>query len=263
MASQYEDDDDDNLNGMMQNVSLQGDERRPFAGPQNDSSRQRRGINSHLYTKSGRGGRGGGNSHLDDRSNNRGGGSGGGRGRGRGRGGRGGNGGFSQNNYQERNGNGNHSDEENSKAHSTNNDFTYKPNNENFNPPPQRNNGYMHDNRPQKKKNTETFKPSHKPSDMRISAAFARGKPYTKEITSRDVIAVQGLFGEEDDLTIYEKLLEETKDCGIDHNALWQLWHGDTHLIADDKTKWKDSCPTFRMVLEKIQDYFNMNIQGT
>ena len=51
-----------------------------------------------------------------------------------------------------------------------------------------------------KKKNTETFKPSHKPTDMRIRAAFVNNpltQTYTKEMTSRDVLVVHGLFGEE------------------------------------------------------------------
>ena len=32
---------------------------------------------------------------------------------------------------------------------------------------------------------------------------------------------------------------------------LWQSWHGDSHLIADDKRRWKEQCPTFTMVLDR------------
>ena len=48
----------------------------------------------------------------------------------------------------------------------------------------------------------------------------------------------------------YNKLLEEMNECGI-KISLWKLWHGDTHLIADDKKNWKECCPTFRSVIEK------------
>lgn len=53
------------------------------------------------------------------------------------------------------------------------------------------------------------------------------------KLTDRDVILVSGLFEE----NIYQKLLEELSNAGITHNNLWKLWHGDTHLIADDKKK--------------------------
>ena len=31
---------------------------------------------------------------------------------------------------------------------------------------------------------------------------------------------------------------------------MWKLWHGDTHLIVDDKKGWKKSCPTFKYVID-------------
>ena len=44
---------------------------------------------------------------------------------------------------------------------------------------------------------------------------------------------------------------------------LFKLWHGDTHIIADDKKGWKEKCPTFNMIIDKIKDFFNMDIQAT
>ena len=41
------------------------------------------------------------------------------------------------------------------------------------------------------------------------------------------------IFGASDDLTIYNKLLEEIEHSGVDNQRLWQLWHGDSHVIAD------------------------------
>ena len=113
------------------------------------------------------------------------------------------------------------------------------------------------------KRNTETFKPSHKPAEMRILSAPENWKKYSREIQSRDVLMVNGLFCQPDDLTLYNKLLGEIKTSGIDQEDLWKLWHGDSHVIADDKLKWKEACPTFHMVLHKIQEYFDMDIKGT
>ena len=44
---------------------------------------------------------------------------------------------------------------------------------------------------------------------------------------------------------------------------LWKLWHGDSHLIADDKRNWKQLCPTFTYVVDKMRDYFDMDIKAT
>ena len=47
----------------------------------------------------------------------------------------------------------------------------------------------------------------------------------------------------------------------MDSERLWQSWHGDSHWIADDKLKWEDACPTFHMVLDRLADYFSMDIK--
>jgi len=112
------------------------------------------------------------------------------------------------------------------------------------------------------KKNTETFKPSHKPAEMRILCAPVGWTKYSREIMSRDVLIINGLFCEPTDLTLYKKLLNEIKTSGIDQEDLWKLWHGDSHVIADDKLKWKEACPTFHAILHKIQEYFEMDIKG-
>ena len=44
---------------------------------------------------------------------------------------------------------------------------------------------------------------------------------------------------------------------------LWKLWHGDSHVIADDKRNWKQLCPTFTYVVDKMRDYFDMDIKVT
>ena len=86
--------------------------------------------------------------------------------------------------------------------------------------------------------------------DMRIQ--FADGsvnKKYPKKIQSNEVIIVNNLFCDCGNLDIYNKLLDEIKKSGVSEKQLWKLWHGDTHLIADDKKNGKP------IVLHLIQLY--------
>jgi hypothetical protein len=34
-------------------------------------------------------------------------------------------------------------------------------------------------------------------------------------------------------------------------------------VIADDKKGWKKKCPTFNMIVDRIRDYFNIDIKAT
>ena len=42
---------------------------------------------------------------------------------------------------------------------------------------------------------------------------------------------------------VYQKLVNEMKDSDVNQDDLLKLWHGDTHLIADDHLKWKSKFP--------------------
>ena len=122
-------------------------------------------------------------------------------------------------------------------------------------------------------RNTESFQPDHRPADMRILTEWARADNHTAlHFQSRDVVIVQGLFGPEEDRTIYNRLMEETRACGIEPERLFKLWHGDTHMIADDRARgeedgkrfdFKSRCPTFQLVIDRIRDYFGMQIEAT
>jgi len=112
------------------------------------------------------------------------------------------------------------------------------------------------------KKNTENFTPSHEPSEMRVLFSF--GVPqYSRPILTRDVIFVPDLFCTSSDLTIYNQLHSELDSSGLTPHQIWASWHGDSHLIANDRVEWSKHCPTFHMVLDKIQDYFKMKISAT
>jgi len=119
-------------------------------------------------------------------------------------------------------------------------------------------------NRPQhRKKNTESFVPSHAPRDMTIKFADTSKGEYDQDINTRDVIIAKGLFCKVDDLTLYNKLLDEIKKTGKEEKGLWKEWHGDTHLIADDHVDWKKDCPTFNMIINELAKYFNMDVKAT
>ena len=116
---------------------------------------------------------------------------------------------------------------------------------------------------PRPKKNTENFNPCHEPTDMRLLVAQPSLKKFNQEVTSRDVVIVTDLFGSPDDQTLYNELLEELKHVDMDGDRLWQKWHGDSHVIADDKKRWKQDCPTFGKVIEKIKGFFDMDVKAT
>ena len=104
-----------------------------------------------------------------------------------------------------------------------------------------------------KKKNTESFEPSYVKPDMRILVEI--GKSETElNITGNDVIIIPDLFF---DVT-YDDLLKDVKD-----KEIWKLWHGDSHHIADDKLGWKETCPVFNKVIDRIKTYFKMDIKAT
>ena len=113
-----------------------------------------------------------------------------------------------------------------------------------------------------KVKNTECFNPMVDPVDLRV--VYDLGKDNLSiSVTSRDVVIVPNLFSDFPVGDIYNRLVSEINECGIPENQLLKLWHGDTHLIADDHLKWKSKSPTFNMVIERIKNYFKMDIKAT
>lgn len=86
---------------------------------------------------------------------------------------------------------------------------------------------------------------------------------YNRVYQTRDVVMVNDIFCQPGDLSIYNSLLDEIQNSGVEPNKLWQLWHGDSHVIADDKRMWKEKCPTFKWVVDKMADYFGMDVKAT
>ena len=125
------------------------------------------------------------------------------------------------------------------------------------------------DNSPKrnKKKNTECFEPRKDPVDMRIIYDLDP-QHISTSLTSRDVLLAPCVFSNFKSGELYQKLLDEIGACGVPEKDLFKLWHGNnvipgTHLICNDRTPWKNTCPTFAMVIDQIQRYFSMDIQAT
>lgn len=123
--------------------------------------------------------------------------------------------------------------------------------------------------RPPKKKNTECFEPMTKPVDMRVVCDNGTSKDKASvPLTTRDVLLAPHVFNDFAPGELYSKLVEELNSCGIPPEKLLKMWHGNdkiegTHLIADDKTRWKDTCPTFKLVIDRLRKFFDMDIQAT
>lgn len=116
-------------------------------------------------------------------------------------------------------------------------------------------------NRKRKPKNTESFDPDLSPPDMRLMIEYENKETYPNKIQENDVIILPNFF---QDPSIYNELLREMKETEFNQDKLWKLWHGDSHLIADDKLgNWKAQCPTFIKVINKMKDYFNVDVKAT
>ena len=127
-----------------------------------------------------------------------------------------------------------------------------------------RNNNRNRNNRRRRPKNTESFEPSFKPPDMRIVSLYADSDVYPRQHFNNDIIILNGLFGSHKDMTIRDNLIKEVDNAKVrDDKELLKLWHGDTHYIADDKLGWKKQCPTFKMVIDKLTKYFNVDVKAT
>lgn len=83
-------------------------------------------------------------------------------------------------------------------------------------------------------------------------------------LCSLTVSSYLALFVGRQDLSVYETLLKELQATGCD--SLFVSWHGDSHIIADDKKiggKWKDMSPAFQRIVEQMRVYFKMDVKAT
>ncbi|GLD96086.1 hypothetical protein PINS_up004764 [Pythium insidiosum] len=119
------------------------------------------------------------------------------------------------------------------------------------------------------KKNTECFEPMNRPVDLRVTYDLGTSKDtFSTSLTSRDVLLAPNIFNDFKKGELYTRLVHEIDNCGVPEERLLKMWHGNdkidgTHLIADDKTRWKTNCPTFQLVIDRLKAFFKLNVQAT
>lgn len=114
--------------------------------------------------------------------------------------------------------------------------------------------------RPKKPRNTTDFKPNFDNPDLRIKFGNASKTSTCPPMTVNDVFVVPELFCKEENLQIYNSLLNEIPE------ETFCPWHEKCHVIANDrhnKGQWKKNSPTFQKVIKKIEEYFNIKIAAT
>jgi hypothetical protein len=113
------------------------------------------------------------------------------------------------------------------------------------------------------KKNTESFEPDYSAPDCRIVVGLPTEK-FNREYSVHDIVMVPQLVCDQNDFSLYKQLVEEIQSIGRDN--LLVEWHGDTHLIANDKImggKWKEKMPAFNFIVNRMRTYFDMDIKAT
>ena len=111
-------------------------------------------------------------------------------------------------------------------------------------------------------KNTENFIPNHNKPNMCVKIGDSNFETYQDEFNVNDVILVNN-FLQQSNNEICNKLLNEINICTKQNDDLWKLWHGDTHLIADDNIPWKNNVPTFQYIINQIEKFFNFKTIST
>lgn len=116
-------------------------------------------------------------------------------------------------------------------------------------------------------KNTESFEPDYTPMQMRIrSVSYQENKKYPFGFAHNDSVLVNDMYYDFKPNEVYDTLLDQIHNSRAykrDPKSVWKLWHGDNHLIADDKTDWKKDVPLFNKLMDRIETFFNMEIKAT
>lgn len=104
---------------------------------------------------------------------------------------------------------------------------------------------------------------------MRIRAAsYKEFEKYPHKLAHNDAVIVNDMYWDYKRNEIYQLLLDQIHDSSaykkhpeIGEKGLWMPWHGDNHLIANDKLNWKNEVPIFNKLMKRIEDFFDMDIK--
>ena len=83
--------------------------------------------------------------------------------------------------------------------------------------------------RVKKGRNTRDFEPSQAPPGLKVVVGDASKATLGKKLHGRHVVYVPNFACEEDDASVYEKLMQEVKAAGSPD--MWVPWHG-THISS-------------------------------
>ena len=85
---------------------------------------------------------------------------------------------------------------------------------------------------------------------MRVRVGSRHRSSFGRPLSHDDVVIVPELICDEDDLSLYHKLVEEMRGLQAEHvpNSEWISWHEGCHLIS----KAPDRSPTFQRILDKM-----------
>lgn len=128
----------------------------------------------------------------------------------------------------------------------------------------QRTNKPQPQNRGKKGRNTQDFSPSTEPPALKVVLGNPAKETLGRKLHGRHVVYVPNFFCDEEDVSVYDRLLEEVKAGGS--ADMWVPWHENSHFIANDRDrhgKWKQESPIFRAVIHRITTYFNMDVKAT
>lgn len=99
--------------------------------------------------------------------------------------------------------------------------------------------------------------------DMRIVVEQNKDKFSQNSVSTKDVVLVPNVFSNFEKGALAKKLLDEINAASIPKDQLFKLWHSDCHYIADDKLNWKEQIPTFNMIINRMQNFFNVRVEAT
>ena len=116
-----------------------------------------------------------------------------------------------------------------------------------------------------KRKNTICFEPDYNPSDLRVQFGFGLWPRFAYEIQENDVIIVPALFSSNIFNNLDNAYNELMKEMVYDDFC---PWHGNqnldgTHWIMNDRAPCKNKSLLFNKIVDKIANYFNMDIHAT
>lgn len=109
-----------------------------------------------------------------------------------------------------------------------------------------------------KGRNTESFDPKSTLVRPDLRIVVGPNVPvYKKVLKHDDVVVVPNFFCEEDDWSMYYKLVEEMREIQDkgEKQSEWISWHEGAHLISNNPV----SSPTFQLVQQRIREYFGIS----